>query len=293
MSRILIVEDEQHIADGLRFNLEAEGHEAAVAADGEKALALLLDERRPFDVVILDVMLPGTDGFTVATELRAAGHYEPILMLTARDSAEDVLRGFEAGADDYLPKPFELSILLARVNGLLRRHRWNKGGPANAGANPSANSDAHPDVNPDLRSAHPDANPDVNPSANSDVRSAHPDANPGAAADAAAQAEPGDVYTFAGRTLDFAAMEVRARDRSYRLTLMECDLLRYLVKNAGQPVSRRAILQEVWGLPEGVDTRAIDNFIVRLRRYIEERPATPQFLQTVRGVGYRFVPEPR
>ena len=241
MSHILIVEDEPHIADGLRFNLQAEGHETAVAPDGEAALSIILGERRPVDVIILDVMLPGKDGFTVASELRAAGHYVPILMLTARGSAEDVLRGFGAGADDYLPKPFELSILLARVNGLLRRRRWNEQDPA---------------------------------------------------ASDAASGTPGDVYIFAGRTLDFAAMEVRVRDKSNRLTVMECDLLRYLVKNAGQPVSRRAILQEVWGLHESVDTRAIDNFIVRLRRYIEDRPAVPKFLQTVRGVGYRFVPQP-
>ena len=242
MHRILIVEDEQHIADGLRFNLEAEGHEAVVAPDGETALSTILEGRRHVDAVILDVMLPGKDGFTVASELRAAGHYVPILMLTARGNPEDVLRGFEAGADDYLPKPFDLSILLARVNGLLRRRRWNERDPVASGA----------------------------------------------ASDAVSE----DVYTFAGRTLDFAAMEVRARGKSYRLTVMECDLLRYLVRNAGQPVSRRAILQEVWGLHEGVDTRAIDNFIVRLRRYIEDRPAAPTFLQTVRGVGYRFVPQP-
>ena len=243
MSHILIVEDEPHIADGLRFNLEAEGHEAEVAPDGEAALSIILAERRHVDVIILDVMLPGKNGFTVASELRAAGHYVPILMLTARGSAEDVLRGFGAGADDYLPKPFELSILLARVNGLLRCRRWNEQDPAGRDA-------------------------------------------------AAPDAAPPDMYVFAGRTLDFAAMQVRAGDKAYRLTVMECDLLRYLVKNAGQVVSRRAILQEVWGLPEGVDTRAIDNFIVRLRRYIEDRPAAPKFLQTVRGVGYRFVPQP-
>ena len=248
MSRILIVEDEQHIADGLRFNLEAEGHQATIASDGEQALALLIEERQPFDAIILDVMLPGKDGFAVASGLRAAGHYVPILMLTARGSAEDVLRGFGAGADDYLSKPFDLSILLARVNGLLRRRRWNE-----------------------------------RDSAASDVVTATA---------AATDAEPADVYTFSGRTIDFAAMEVRARGKAHRLTVMECDLLRYLVKNAGQPVSRRAILQEVWGLHEGVDTRAIDNFIVRLRRYIEDRPAMPRFLQTVRGVGYRFVPQP-
>ena len=243
MSRILIVEDEEHIADGLRFNLTAEGHEATVAADGERALALLLEERRPFDVIILDVMLPTKDGFTVATELRGAGLFTPILMLTARNRAEDVLRGFESGADDYLPKPFELAILIARLNGLLRRRRWNEGGAVPASASTAI--------------------------------------------------EPAqDRFTFSGCTLDFGAMEVHARGVSNRLTLMECDLLRYLVKNAGQPVSRRAILEDVWGLHEGTDTRAIDNFIVRLRRYIEDRPASPRFLQTVRGVGYRFVPEP-
>lgn len=241
MSRILVVEDEHHIAEGLRFNLEAEGHEAAIAADGERALAMLLAERRPFDVVILDVMLPGKNGFTVASELRAAGNFVPILMLTARGSAADVLRGFEAGTDDYLPKPFELSILLARVKGLLRRRRWNEQEP---------------------------------PAAETAPRETGP-----------------DVYTFAGRTLDFAAMEVRVRKQIHRLTVMECDLLRYLVRKAGQPVSRRAILEDVWGLPQDLDTRAIDNFVVRLRRYIEDRPGAPKFLQTVRGVGYRFVPD--
>src|SRR5262245_8356526 len=237
MSRILIVEDEQHISDGLRFNLEAEGHEAVVASDGEQALRLLLDDRRIFDVIVLDVMLPGKDGFTVASDLRAAEQFVPILMLTARGRPEDVLRGFEAGADDYLPKPFELAILIARVNGLLRRRRWNE-------------QDAP-----------------------------------------ALEAAPADTYTFAGRALDFGAMEVRWQDKSYPLTEMECDLLRYLVKNAGQAVSRGAILEDVWNLHESTDTRAIDNFIVRLRRYLEDRPASPKILQTVRGVGYKFVPD--
>ena len=239
MSRILVVEDEQHIARGLCFNLEAEGHDVAVATNGEQALASILDERRPFDVVVLDVMLPGQDGFAVATALRSAGQFIPILMLTARNRPEDVLKGFEAGADDYLPKPFELAILIARINGLLRRVRWNEAQPVEAAARPAAP----------------------------------------------------DVYSFAGRTLDFTAMELQASGTSYRLTLMECDLLRYLVTHAGQPVSRRAILENVWGLDESTDTRAIDNFIVRLRRYLGDRAGSPQFLQTVRGVGYKFVPD--
>jgi DNA-binding response OmpR family regulator len=121
MSRILIVDDEHHIADGLSFNLQAEGHETAVAGDGERALQLLLRESPSFDVVILDVMLPGKDGFETAAELRAAGQYVPILMLTARGRPDDVLRGFEAGADDYLPKPFEPRELLARLRSILRR----------------------------------------------------------------------------------------------------------------------------------------------------------------------------
>jgi DNA-binding response OmpR family regulator len=238
MSRILVVEDEQHLAEGLRFNLEAEGHDAVVATDGELALKLVLRDRERFDAIVLDVMLPGTDGFSVASQLRAAGKYMPILMLTARGRAEDVLLGFEAGADDYLAKPFELAILIARLSGLLRRSRWNEQEPAPA-------------------------------------------------------EEAGDVYTFAGRTINFGTMQVDSRGESHPLTLMECELLRYLVKNAGQPVSRAAILENVWNLHEGTDTRAIDNFIVRLRRYIEDRPASPTFLLTVRGVGYKFDPGER
>jgi DNA-binding response OmpR family regulator len=238
-ARILVVEDEQHIADGLSFNLRAEGHEATVARDGERALELLLGKTEAFDAVILDVMLPGKDGFAVAAEIREAGQFVPILMLTARARPEDVLRGFEAGADDYLPKPFELAILMARVNGLLRRRRWNEreGNPATVAVT--------------------------------------------------------DTFTFASRTIDFAAMEIRAGGRSFPLTQMECDLLRYLIRNAGQVVSRREILERVWNLHEDTDTRAIDNFIVRLRRYLEDRGTSPRYLLTVRGVGYQFDPEGR
>lgn len=248
MSRILIVEDETHLADGLRFNFEADGHEVLVASTGERALDAVLRERRPFDVVILDVMLPGKDGFAVAAELRAAEHFVPILMLTARGRAEDVLKGFEAGADDYLPKPFDLNILMARVGGLLRRTAWNTPEPVLGGESDTPDSRAQPDAAP-------------------------------------------DTYTFAGRTLDFGAMEIHVGEKTFRLTLMETNLLRYLVKNAGVAVSRRAILEQVWGLDESTDTRAIDNFIVRLRRYLEDRPSAPTFLKTVRGVGYRFTPD--
>ena len=239
MSRILIVEDERHLADGLRFNLNADGHEARVASDGAEALQVLRDERGQFDAVVLDVMLPKVDGFTVARTLRAESDFVPILMLTARSRPEDVLHGFESGADDYLPKPFELAILLARLRGLLRRREWLRGPtePARAPAPPAA---------------------------------------------------PAEVIEFAGHRLDLRALELHANGRADRLTVMEADLLAYLVRHAGQVVSRKAILEDVWDLREDTDTRAIDNFIVRLRRYLEADPARPTLILTVRGVGYRL-----
>jgi DNA-binding response OmpR family regulator len=245
MSRILVVEDEQHLAEGLRFNLEADGHEVTIAGDGDAALRELTGRRGQFDLVVLDVMLPGRDGFEVAATLRHDGDFVPILMLTARGRADDVLNGFASGADDYLPKPFELAILLARVRGLLRRSAWARHVPPPT-----------------------------------DVATALSDG-------------PASVLRFGGNTLDLGALELRvASGQSYHLTLMEADLLRYLVENAGRAVSRKAILERVWNLHEDTDTRAIDNFIVRLRRYLDEEPGRPRHLLTVRGVGYKFIAEP-
>lgn len=246
MARILIVEDEAHIADGLRFNLEAEGHEATVAADAEAALDVLLRKKAAFDAVVLDVMLPGRDGFSLASELRRANNFVPVLMLTARARPEDVLKGFESGADDYLPKPFELPILLARIHGLLRRREWMR----------------------------------------------KENTYPSKTGLGAAPAQDPDVFHFDGKTIDFRELELRAGARTVQLTQMEADLLRHLVRNAGRVVSRKDILRDVWNLHEDTDTRAIDNFIVRLRRYIEDDPERPQHVLTVRGVGYRFEAEP-
>jgi DNA-binding response OmpR family regulator len=242
MSRILVVEDESHIAQGLRFNLEAEGHDVVVTDTGEEGLQRLLRKREPFDLMVLDVMLPGKDGFAVASELRRARNYIPLLMLTARGRPEDVLRGFECGADDYLPKPFNLDILIARIASLLRRKSWLQSQPP---GQPGA----------------PDATP------------------PGA-----------DIFQFDGTIVDFQKLQVRARNQVFQLTLMESELLRYLIRNSGRPVSRKEILENVWDLHEDTDTRAIDNFIVRLRRYLEEEPSRPRHLLTVRSLGYQFVP---
>jgi len=266
MSRVLVVEDEQHLADGLRFNLEAEGYEVDVAADGETALSRLVSEPRRYDVVVLDVMLPSKDGFEVAAELRQAGQFVPVLMLTARGRPEDVLRGFEAGADDYLAKPFELAILIARLRGLLRRREWLHRDRDQAAATHDQTA-GRTEQGGDATGEPEDSAPGL----------------PG----------PTDsLYVFDGKAIDFGALELRVGGRVVNLTLMEAELLRHLIKHAGKAVSRKSMLEEVWGLREDTDTRAIDNFIVRLRKYIEDEPSRPRHLLTVRGIGYRFIAEP-
>ncbi len=239
MSRILIVEDEEHLATGLKFNLEAEGYRVVVYESGEAALELLSNDGDDVDLVLLDVMLPGIDGFEVVQQLRAAGNFVPVMMLTARGQNEDVLRGFELGADDYLPKPFDLSILTARIQGLLRRKTW--------------------------------------------------------LAQRSGQLAQGslDEFSFGDRRIDFVRQVFAKHGSEMRLTLMEAELLRYLVRHEGQNVEREVLLEDVWGMRRDTDTRTIDNFVARLRRTIEDDPSDPQHLQTVRGVGYRFVANPR
>ena len=262
MSAVLVVEDEKHLADGLRFNLEAEGYRVDTVGDGESALKMLLETPPKYDAVVLDVMLPGMDGFAVASELRRAGRFVPVLMLTARGRPEDVLRGFESGADDYLPKPFELSILIARLRGLLRRRDWLR----------------HD------REASAEAESARAPEADSEAAKMGVGPGDSAAADG--------LFVFDGKVIDFGALELRVGARTVRLTLMEAELLRYLIRHMGRVVSRKAMLEDVWGLREDTDTRAIDNFIVRLRKYIEDVPSNPRHLLTVRGIGYRFIAEP-
>lgn len=244
MSRVLVVEDEQHLAEGLRFNLEAEGYQVEVVDTGEAALDLLTGKPQAFDVVVLDVMLPGKSGFEVVSEMRQAGQFVPTLILTARGHSDDVLHGFAAGADDYLTKPFDLTILIARIQGLLRRREW-------------------------LRRAHPETSPQETP-----------------------PEQRSDVFVFGDKSVYFELLELRVREQVFPLTLMEMNVLRHLIRHEGKPVSRKTMLEEVWGLHEDTDTRAIDNFIVRLRRYIEDDPTKPRHLLTVRGVGYRFIANP-
>ncbi|MCU1253464.1 MAG: DNA-binding response regulator [Edaphobacter sp.] len=243
---IVLVEDEEHLAQGLLYNLQAEGYRTHHEADGDAALAYLLapkaDTAENIAAIVLDCMLPGADGFTIVRALREAQRYTPVLLLTARSRPEDVLEGIEAGADDYLAKPFDLNILLVRLKSLLRRTAWQN-------------------------AATPETPPPV-------------------------LADQSDEYSFNHRTIRFDTLELIAPNRTTHLTLMEADLLRHFTEREGQIVSRKQILEEVWRVHEDTDTRAIDNFIVRLRRYIEDDPSDPQHLVTVRGIGYRFLANP-
>jgi DNA-binding response OmpR family regulator len=243
---IAVIEDEEHLAQGLLFNLQAEGYRTHHEADGDAALAYLLapkaDPAENIAAIVLDCMLPGADGFIIVRALREAQQYTPVLMLTARSRPEDVLEGIEAGADDYLAKPFDLNILLVRLKSLLRRTAWQN----------AATQETPP---PTL-------------------------------------ADHTDEYSFNHRTIRFDTLELVAPNRMTHLTLMEADLLRHFTEREGQIVSRKQILEEVWRVHEDTDTRAIDNFIVRLRRYIEDDPSDPHHLVTVRGIGYRFLADP-
>ncbi len=232
MANILIVEDEQHLAAGIKFNVEAEGFEATVLTDGAAAVDSLTapHDGDTFDLVILDIMLPGVDGLEVARRARDAGNFTPILMLTAKGMPDDVVRGLEAGADDYLSKPFDLAVLLARIKGLLRRRDWTRSSG-------------------DLDSAR---------IGDSDV--------------------------------DFRSFELTSHGRKIRLTLLEAMLLKHLVQNAGRVISKAELLEKVWNVSPDSETRSVDNFILRLRRYIEPDPRFPKYLHTVRGAGYRLTP---
>jgi DNA-binding response OmpR family regulator len=246
---IAIIEDEEHLAQGLLFNLEAEGYRTHHEADGNSALAWLLEASAPGSqdpptAILLDVMLPGRDGFSIVSALRKEGRYTPVLLLTARGRAEDIVEGFAAGADDYLPKPFDLSVLFARLTALLRRMHWQNPVPAKAIDTPTPEDQT-----------------------------------------------PSPTYTLSGHTIDLDALEIRAEDRTVHLTLMEADLLRYLLDHPNKIIARKELLENVWHVKEDTDTRAIDNFIVRLRRYLEPDPSKPVHFLTVRGIGYRFAPE--
>lgn len=231
MARILVVEDEAHIAEGLQFNLEAEGHSICLATDGEEAVRSLRAPDPAYDLVLLDLMLPRIGGLEVLRRIRASGDYVPVLILTAMDAVEDRVRGLEEGADDYLSKPFRLDELLARVRVLLRRRRWD--GASDRPATPPV--------------------------------------------------------TIGECTARFDGLSLETPSGDVELTIREVGLLRALVEGDGEPVSRGELLETVWGLRPDTQTRVVDSFVVRLRRYIEPDPSRPRHIVSVRGHGYKLV----
>ena len=231
MTHILVVEDEEHLAKGIKFNLEAEGYTVTRAPDGNVALDLLASEPG-VDLVILDLMLPGMSGYTVCETLRGNGNDMPVLMLSARTLAEDRTRGFDVGADQYLTKPFELDELLSRVNGLLSRYQQRAQRPRRS-----------------------------------------------------------QSFSFGHFQVDFERYQVAAEDQLHQLTPLEMKLLEYFVRNEGRVITRKELLEKVWGRSGQLNTRAPDQFIRRLRKIIEENPSEPRYLLTVRDAGYRFISE--
>lgn len=244
--RILLVEDELHLATGIKFNLEAEGYQVTAVADGPSALRVFRDDNAEIDLVILDLMLPGMSGYSVCEEIRKNDAGIPILILSARTLSEDRTRGFDVGADQYLTKPFELDELLSRVRRLVTRPR---------------------------RTA----------TAAEQTRERSNGANIAA-----------DVDTFdQGRVrVDVDRYQLHIGNRVEQLTSRELRVLRYFMSHPDRVVSRSELLEEVWGQPGYLQTRAVDQFIRRLRKLIEISAADPRHLVTVRDAGYRFLPEP-
>jgi DNA-binding response OmpR family regulator len=231
---ILVVEDEEHLATGIKYNLEAEGYRATAVGDGPSALRFIEENPDDVDLVILDLMLPGMSGYSVCEALRAEERHMPVLILSARTLAEDRTRGFDVGADQYLMKPFDLDEFLSRVRNLLTLH----GRRAGRGSKGSA---------------------------------------------------PVNSFEFGDAKIDFETFQVTVRGEPVRMTQMEMKLLRYFLENEGRVIPRRELLENVWGMPGYLSTRAPDQFIRRLRKAFEPDPARPRHFLTIRDAGYRFV----
>jgi two-component system alkaline phosphatase synthesis response regulator PhoP len=235
---ILLVEDEQHIGSLIKYNLEAEGYRVTFVADGPTAIRLFSADHYAYDLVILDLMLPGMSGYRVCESIRDAGSLVPVLMLSARSLPEDRTRGFDLGANQYLTKPFDLDELLSRVRNLLRLHQ---------------RADNHEKYTPRKLT---------------------------------------EIY-FGNAYVNFETYEVRVQDEPVKLTHKELQLLRYFAENEGRVISRQELLSEVWDLVGEMQTRSVDQFILRLRKTFEPDPANPRHFITLRDAGYRFLSNPQ
>ena len=226
-NKILLVEDEESLAIGLEFNLKSEGYLVTWVADGERAIKMI--NRETFDLIILDIMLPYMDGFEVAQKIREKDPKLPVLILTARTTIDDRIKGLEIGADDYMTKPFHLEELLLRINGMLRRKKWY---------------------------------------------------------DHSASAMP--LVQIGNTEINFENFSCKNPAGKFSLTAHEAMLLKYLIDHKGKTISRKELLVHVWNIKTEIETRTVDNFILRLRKYLEDNPEKPQYIKSVRGVGYIF-----
>lgn len=234
---VLIVEDDAGLRRLLTLNLQAEGYNVRNVSSAEEAEEVLLVEGHTPDAIILDIMLPGTDGYAYCRSLRNRGYAGPIVMLTARSLKDDRVMGYDSGADAYLVKPFELDELLAVLRAQLRRSQLHV---------------------PEPRSP----------------------------VELRGQYQFGDVF------VDFDAFTVHVRGETKQLTPLELKLLKYFIDNPGRVLTRDELLRSVWEDDGFTGTRTVDNFVSRLRRHIERDPSRPRHIISVRGAGYRFVPEP-
>lgn len=233
MAKVLVVDDESPIVDAISYNLKKEGYLVDSAADADECLEHVAADMP--DLVILDVMLPSGSGLDICRRLHRENSGLPVLLLTARAAEVDRLRGFEAGADDYVVKPFSMRELMARVQALLRRMRT-------------------------------------------------------APAQTAEADTPSDPYSLSDLSLIVNAdrREVMKDGKTISLSRKEFDLLSFLAANRGRVFDRQTLLSRVWGEDCYVDDRTVDVHIRWLREKLEERPARPELLVTVRGVGYKF-----
>lgn len=229
-SKILLAEDEETLAVGLEYNLTDEGFAVDWAKDGKEALSFF--NSKNYDLIILDIMLPYLDGFEIARQVRIKSPQMPILMLTARSSSEDKVKGLELGADDYMTKPFHLEELLLRIKGMLKRKQWYK-----------------------------------------------------------KSVEMSPVFKFGKNVVNFENFKCKSGTKEFELTQREAMLLKYLVERKGKIVSRKELLENVWHINPEVETRTVDNFISRLRKYFEHDPENPIYIKGIRSAGYEFVDE--
>ena len=232
MKTILLVEDDPNLADGLLMNLEAEGYQAVHINDGSNVIKEF--ERGNFDLILMDIMLPGVDGLTLCKQIRTSGSKIPILFISARSETDEKIEGLLSGGDDYITKPFDVNELLARIQGIFRRQAW------------LGTTD-----------------------------------------------EVEEKFEFDGRSINFKTFHASGPGGDADLTRKECMVMKYLIERSGEVVSRDQLLDAVWGYHVYPTSRTIDNFILKLRKIFEADPANPIYLETIRGVGYRFMTEQR